>query len=155
MRASEPTVGRLLFAIRRVWAFPATALGLVATLVAMAFGATARVVDGVIETAGGGTVRFVALLPRRLRFGAMTLGHVIVGIDHATLAAVREHEHAHVRQYERWGFLFLPLYLGSCLVQLATGRDPYWDNRFERQAYAQSATSPRADSPRRSRTPRG
>lgn len=136
---------RLLFVIRRVWASPATALGLAATAVAMVFGATLHVVDGVIETGGGGIGRFVVFLPKRFCFGAMTLGHVIVGRDHPTLAAVREHEHVHVRQYERWGFLFLPLYLGSCLAQLVQGRDPYWDNGFERQAYEQSSTDPRAD----------
>ena len=145
----------LLVVARRVWASPATALGLLMTAAALPSGATARIVDGAIETAGGGIGRFVAWLPQRMRFGAMTLGHVIVGVDHATLAAVRAHEHVHVRQYERWGPLFLPLYLGSCVVQLASRRDPYWDNAFEREAYAEDVTGPRAGPPRRSRMPRG
>ncbi|MDO8964417.1 MAG: hypothetical protein Q7W30_08015 [Coriobacteriia bacterium] len=54
------------------------------------------------------------------------------------------HEHVHVRQYERWGPFFLPAYAISSLVQLARGGDPYRDNRFERQAYAESVTDPRA-----------
>jgi hypothetical protein len=41
----------------------------------------------------------------------------------------------HVRQYERWGVLFFPLYAASSLWQLARGRDPYRDNRFEREAF--------------------
>jgi hypothetical protein len=43
-----------------------------------------------------------------------------------------------VRQYERWGAFFIPAYLLSSLVQLARGRDPYRENHFERQAYAEA-----------------
>ena len=66
----------------------------------------------------------------------MTLGHVILGIDGATLDSARLHEQVHVRQYERWGPLFLPAYFASSLVQLLRGRRPYLDNHFEREAYA-------------------
>ena len=48
-----------------------------------------------------------------------------------------------MRQSERWGVLFFPLYLGSTLAALARGRDPYLDNRFERAAFA--ATAARVD----------
>ena len=40
-----------------------------------------------------------------------------------------------MRQYERWGPFFLPAYLLSSLVALLLGRDPYLDNRFEREAF--------------------
>jgi hypothetical protein len=40
----------------------------------------------------------------------------------------------HVRQYERWGPLFVPAYLVSSLVLWLRGRDPYWDNPFEVEA---------------------
>lgn len=129
-------LGRVL---RGVWASPATALGVVATLCFLPSGATVRVVEGVIETAGGGIGRFVSLLPRRMRFSAITLGQVILGTDHDVLAVLREHEHVHVRQYERWGVLFLPAYLASSLGQMLRGADPYRDNRFEREAYARSS----------------
>ena len=49
---------------------------------------------------------------------------------------MRAHERVHVRQYERLGALFFPLYVGSSLVQWLRGRDPYFDNHFEREAYA-------------------
>ena len=39
-----------------------------------------------------------------------------------------------MRQYERWGPLFIPLYLGASAWALASGREPYWDNPFEREA---------------------
>lgn len=125
--------------LRYLWAAPATLVGLALTGVAAATGARARVVDGCVEVAGGRVRSCVAALPPRLRFAAITFGHVIIGTDHETLAAVRCHEQVHVRQYERYGILFFPLYLGSSAVQLVLGRDPYRDNRFERQACARSA----------------
>jgi hypothetical protein len=42
-----------------------------------------------------------------------------------------EHEIEHIRQWERLGPLYLPLYFGSSAVELFRGRRPYWDNRFE------------------------
>jgi hypothetical protein len=115
-------------AIRYAWALPATCLGATLGLAALARGARASVVGGVLEVAGG--------MPRRFGFGAITFGHVIIGQSQACLDACRAHEHVHVRQYERWGVLLFPLYLGSSLVQWLRGRDPYLDNRFEKEAYA-------------------
>lgn len=97
-------------------------------------GAHVRVIDGTLEAAGGRIGSAIDRLPRWMQFHAITLGHVIIGVDEARLAACRAHERVHVRQYERWGPLFFPLYLGSSLVQLVLRRDPYWDNHFERQA---------------------
>jgi hypothetical protein len=45
----------------------------------------------------------------------------------------------HVRQYERYGVLFFPAYLAASLAALASGGDPYVDNRFEREAFAAEA----------------
>lgn len=42
-----------------------------------------------------------------------------------------EHEIEHIRQWGRFGPLYLPLYFGSSAVELLRGRRPYWDNRFE------------------------
>jgi hypothetical protein len=122
--------------VRYLWAFPATLVGLAFALVALAVGARAKVVDGVLEVGGGRFRGFVLKLPMPMRFGAITFGHVILGLDAATLAHCRAHEHVHVRQYERWGVLFFPLYLGSSAAALIAGKDPYRDNRFEREAYA-------------------
>jgi hypothetical protein len=120
---------------RYLWASPATAIGLLIALFARVGGAGVAVVDGVLEVGGGSGGRAISRLPRRLRFSAITLGHVIIGIDQQALTDCRLHERVHVRQYERWGVLFFPLYLGSSLWQLVRGRSPYWDNHFEREAH--------------------
>lgn len=88
--------------------------------------------------AGGRLTAILARLPRWLRFGAITFGHVIVAVDQAQLDRSRAHEQVHVRQYERWGILFFPLYLGSSLSALLRGQQPYRDNRFEREARLES-----------------
>jgi hypothetical protein len=111
-------------------------LGLMAALVSIAFGARAVFVRGTFEVGGGRIAAGVGRLPRRLRFDAITLGHVIVGVDHLRLAALRDHERVHVAQYERWGPLFIPLYLASSLVAWMKGEDPYRGNAFEREAFA-------------------
>jgi|SRR5688572_28849173 len=102
------------------------------------FGARARRVAGTLEIWGGlvGTL----LGPSRiaLPWRAMTLGHVILGIDDASIEQSRAHERVHVRQYEQWGPFFLPAYVASSLWQLACGRRCYRDNWFERQAFDRS-----------------
>ena len=60
---------------------------------------------------------------------------VVLALDHDTLAALRAHERIHVQQYERWGPLFVPAYLGSSLLQWLRGQDPYLSNWFEREAF--------------------
>jgi hypothetical protein len=122
-------------AIRYLWAFPATCIGGVLGLACMALGAKARVVDGVLEVGG--------VFPRAGHFGAITFGHVIIGADDACLHACRAHEHVHVRQYERWGVLFFPLYAASSAWAWLRGGDAYRDNRFEREACASARAYPR------------
>lgn len=108
-------------------------------LAARAAGARMRLLDGTLEVGGGRIGAAIARLPQWMQFHAITLGHVIIGVDEAHLAACRAHERVHVRQYERWGVLFFPLYFGSSVLQLVLRRDPYWDNHFERQARLLSA----------------
>lgn len=133
----------LASAVRYAWVAPASLVGLAVAAPALLAGARPRVVAGAVEVCGGRLGRWIGRLPEGLRFGAMTLGHVIVGVDRAALERARVHEHVHVRQYERWGVLFFPLYLASSLWQWACGRDPYWDNRFEREAYARDGSGRR------------
>ena len=120
------------------WAAPNTLLGLFAGLVVLAFGGQVRVVRGVLEFSGGGLSNWMSSLPR-VSFCAITFGHVILGVSPADLDVVRQHEHAHVAQYEAWGPLFLPAYAASSIWQLLCGRRAYRDNFFERQAYAAQA----------------
>jgi hypothetical protein len=137
--------------LRYAWAVPYTLLGLLLGSLAVLFGATVRRHHGVIEIYGGRLGAAIARLPRILGFSAMTLGHVILAVDRSALAQLRRHEHVHVRQYERWGPLFLPAYLLSSLVQLLRGRNPYRENHFERQAYALAPARRRAPAARERR----
>jgi len=114
------------------WAAPWTLLGLACGTLALAGGAGARVVDGVIEIGG----RAGPSRRRRWPFDivAMTLGHVVLGCSLTELQRLRGHERVHVRQYERWGPMFVPAYAASSAWQWLCGRCPYRDNRFEREA---------------------
>lgn len=129
---------RRLHRSRRVaaylWVAPVTLVGLVLALVALAGGGQARWVEGQLEVAGARRLRGFGRWPHVRDFVAITLGHVILGRDHATLARWRRHEQAHVRQYERWGLLFWPLYLGASGWAWLRGRAPYRDNPFEIEA---------------------
>jgi hypothetical protein len=64
-------------------------------------------------------------------------------MDQGYLCRYRQHEHVHIRQYERWGLLLIPLYLAASLVAWVQGKHYYYDNVFEREAYE----SIRADPP--------
>ena len=125
--------------LRYLWALPATLAGLLLAAIALLGGGRARRIQGVLEVGGGALRHVVARLPEGMRFGAITLGHVIVGLDDAALERARCHEQVHVRQYERWGIFFFPAYLGSSLWQWLRGRDPYRDNCFEAEAFAREA----------------
>lgn len=118
------------------WALPNTALGLLFGLLILGLGGRVQVVAGVAEFHSGIAGRFFASRPHPFCFGAITLGHVILGTCHRQLAALRGHEHVHVRQYERWGMFFLPAYALSSLWEVSHGRCGYRNNYFERQAYA-------------------
>jgi hypothetical protein len=134
---------------RCVWAAPATAIGLALAGIACLLGATARIEQGVLEVAGGRLAKGIDFLPCSMRILAITFGHVVLGVSHGGLAEARDHEHAHVRQYERWGVLFFPLYLGSSGAQLLRGGHPYHDNAFERQAcHAAASIEDRVSTPR-------
>lgn len=118
-----------------LWASPNTLLGLLAVPPTLLTGGRVRVVRGAVEVRGG----FARFVLRHLLFidaAALTLGHVILGRDADALDRARDHEHVHVRQYERWGPMFLPAYLLSSLLAWRRGEHFYLDNRFEKEAYA-------------------
>lgn len=122
--------------LSHAWAAPVTLLGLVLALLLSAVVRTRwHVVTGVIEVAPRrGSPSSGARGLRRLPFDAITLGHVVIGSSLAGLRALRAHEHAHVRQYERWGVFLLIAYPVASACMLALGRRPYLDNPFEVQA---------------------
>ena len=137
------TVRAILRVAAYAWAAPYTALGLVLGMLVVLFGGRVDWRAGAAEFGGGHLGRLAARLPPPCSFSAITLGHVILGIDEEVLDAVRLHEQVHVRQYERWGLLFGPAYLLSSLSQFAQGRRPYLDNHFEREAYAKAGEGSR------------
>ena len=120
------------------WAGPNSLIGLVAGGAMVLLGGQARRVAGTLEVAGGFVGTLLGGKRIALPWRAITLGHVILGIDEAALEQSRAHEQVHVRQYEQWGPFFLPAYVASSLWQLACGRRCYRDNWFERQACERS-----------------
>jgi hypothetical protein len=130
----------LLRPLAYLWASPNTLLGLAFVLPAVAGGGRVRVERGAVEIHGGFARWFLA---RGIRWvapiggpaAALTLGHVILGQDRNCLDVSRDHEHVHVRQYERWGPFFLPAYFAGSFLAWRRGQHPYLDNPFEREAY--------------------
>ena len=112
------------------WAAPTTCVGLAAGALTLASGGAVRYRRGTLEFHGG----FSRWFGRRCGFGAMTLGHVIIGRDPYLLDFCRDHEQAHVRQVERWGGAFIPAYLTASLWAWWRGEHYYFDNWFERDA---------------------
>jgi hypothetical protein len=119
-----------------LWCAPSTLLGCAGALLALP-GGRLRIVEGVLE-AYGPVIAWAlrSLVPLAGGAAALTLGHVVLGVSADALARSRAHERVHVRQYERWGPFFIPAYLAASAWMWLAGRDPYYDNRFERAAYA-------------------
>lgn len=125
---------------RYAWASPTTLIGLAVVVATRATGGRARVVDGVLEAHGGAATWLLKrAVPLENGASAMTLGHVVIGRDPAALDDTRVHERVHVRQCERWGPFFVPAYFAASAVAFLKRRDPYRDNRFEREAYGSAS----------------
>lgn len=115
-----------------LWAAPLTAGGLLLGALSCT---RPQVRDGVLlfsdaRGVGGRMLRWRG-------FAAATLGHAVITARAPTTRLLR-HELVHVRQAERWGPLFVPLYLAGLL------RYGYRRNPFERAAYAATAERPTA-----------
>jgi hypothetical protein len=118
-----PPAGPLTKVVAYAWAAPLTAAGL---LLGAASGSKPYLHEGALVFADA-----AGLAGRMLRwrgFTAATLGHVIVAVGRPSAALLR-HELTHVRQAERFGPFFAPLYLAA-LVRYGYRRNP-----FERAAY--------------------
>ncbi|MDW8322613.1 MAG: signal peptide prediction [Burkholderiales bacterium] len=111
-----------------LWALPYTLLGLLLGLLARAH--LGR--DGwILEFRGGALDRL--LHPWA---DAIALGHVILARDTPSLDRLRAHERVHVRQYERLGPFFLPVYLALAAWTWLRGGHPYRDHPLEVEARA-------------------
>lgn len=118
-----------------LWVLPTTSLGLLLVPDAL-FTGKVRIVNGVLEVHGR-LARFVLkhITPFSDGACAMTLGHVVIARNSALLDETREHERVHVRQCERWGPLFIPVYLLMSFLAWRRGQNAYEDNPFEREAF--------------------
>lgn len=130
-----PGVVSLRRGLAYLWAGPMSLLGLTAALLTAWSGGRAARSDGVLEVWGGFARGLLRITP--IGAQALTLGHVVLGRDRASLDRSRAHELAHVRQAERWGPLFLPAYLAASAWAWARGRHYYRDNWFEWDARRQ------------------
>jgi hypothetical protein len=125
--------------LRYAWASPSTAIGLMAVVLTLVTRGRCSLVEGVLETYGGFASWFLRkIVPLEHGASAMTIGHVVLGRDQAALDRTRLHERVHVRQYERWGPLFIPAYFIESGLARLRGANAYYGNRFEVEAYAVS-----------------
>ena len=129
----------LITALRIVWASPASLLGLALGLLGLATGGGVERRGCIIEFHGGTVTWVCRRMPLVRGASAMTLGHVVLGQTPESLEFSRDHELVHVRQYERWGPMFIPAYLFCSLRAWLRGQNPYYDNPFEREAYGYDA----------------
>lgn len=113
------------------WALPYTVTGIA---IGLLLSGRFQKIDGVIEIHGP----LIAAVLSRLYVPAlaMTFGHVVFGQTAAALEITRAHERVHVRQYERWGIVFVPVYLLISALLYFRGQDGYRENPFEVEAYA-------------------
>jgi hypothetical protein len=136
-------VRRLVRLPAYLWASPNTLLGLAFVPPALLTGGRVRVERGAVEIHGGFVRWFLrrglpGMIPVFGPAAALTLGHVLLGRDRDCLDTSRDHEHVHVRQYERWGPFMLPAYFAGSYRAWRRGLDPYLDNPFEREAFGSS-----------------
>lgn len=116
-----------------LWTLPNSAIGLL--FVPMSLGKV-HWVDGVLEIHGGlAQWCLTHLVPLPGGASAITFGHVVLGRSQWLLEQTRTHERVHVRQYEKWGPLFIPAYLLASLVIRLRGGNAYLGNPFEKEAY--------------------
>ncbi len=125
----------MLTVLKYLWALPNTLLGMVFVPLALVSGGKVHAIQGALEIHGGMAALFLTLC----RASGMTIGHVILGKNARILDDVRLHEHVHIRQYERWGILFLPAYFLSSIFVWLRGKHPYYDNPFEKEAFEKTA----------------
>lgn len=127
--------------LRYCWVLPVSFIGIALLPFVIVSGGAVSFTAGIIEAEGGILPFLLSRLRPHAQIDAITIGHVVLGQNRGSLIRCRDHERVHVRQYERWGPLFPVLYLLSSAAALARGLDPYWDNRFEQEAFSVSGSA--------------
>lgn len=113
------TVPGMATALGFVWTLPNTLLGVLAGLLTFQ---VPRMKGGALVF--DRTPRGLTWLLLRMNRSAMTVGFVIVSARPLTPTALA-HERHHVRQYCRWGPLFIPVYFALAVPY------GYWRHPFE------------------------
>ncbi len=126
----------LLRLLGYVWTSPNTLLGLIFGLLAFQ---RPRASNGIVVF--DGPIRGSLWVISRLRRAAITYGHVVLS-NRRLEGRLLVHELHHVRQYERLGPLYIPLYL---LIYLFTG---YRGHPFEEAARLAELQLPAPDAER-------
>ena len=104
----------------------------------MVTGARVRRSGRILEFWGGLLPWFLKYFPFVAGSPVATFGHVVVGRTDRHLDACRAHQLIHVQQYERWGLLFVPVYIVCSGIMWCCGKRPYYDNPFEREAFTKA-----------------
>ena len=128
---------------RRLWTLPNTILGL--ALGALTFQVPRLEPPGVVvfDRSARGFSWILALVFRKT---AVTYGHCVISARPLE-GRVLQHELHHVRQYERWGPLYIPAYLVLFAVR------GYRRHPFELSADAAAGAAPAAGRARRAALP--
>jgi hypothetical protein len=133
------SLGRAFRPVRTAWrALPGDLLG-VAVMRGCGIGAPTR------EVSAGDITAVLVEDPRVGRWfraslihvRAQTLGHFVMARE-TVPPDILAHECEHIRQWSRFGPIYLPVYFGSSAVAWLRGRRPYWDNVFEAAARARA-----------------
>ncbi len=122
-----------------VWPSPITAMAFIMVGIIRLSGGVCQKHGNAWEASNGAASRLLWLMNPWGNIHAITFGHVIIARDAEIAAALRVHEHTHVRQYERWGILFPILYFASSAIAMLRGGSAYRDNVFEREAFQVAA----------------
>jgi hypothetical protein len=130
---------RLWTLASQVWrALPGDALGLLAMRACRIDGPTrVLVLDGVevhaVEDPRAGRLLDHQTMPIR----AQTLGRYVFARGPLPEHTLR-HEVEHIRQWRRFGPLYLAIYFGASALLVLRRKRPYWDNPFEVAARARA-----------------
>lgn len=120
----------------RLWPLPFTLIALVLAALIRLGGGHWRRVDGILEAGGGPSPWLLRVMSPFLKIDGIAIGRVVLLRSTTVDERLRRHEHAHVRQWQRWGILFPLAYAWASLSALVRGGDIYLDNRFEVEARA-------------------
>lgn len=130
---TKRTWHRILTVLGILWALPLTLLGLAIGIpVVLLRGRLFIVHDSIPALLIRGPV--ADFLLEHHPFGAMSamaIGHVIIADKTGMTKQILTHELAHVKQAAVWGAFFPFAYFGASLWAWLTGKDAYWNNRFE------------------------